>query len=102
MYKRQAWARWAAWLEKEVCRGATIDEAGAAARLAEERAAEPLYAGMQAYDAISAAGPNAALPHYETPASGSLVIGRNSPFLMDAGPQYFDATIDITRTVRKC
>lgn len=97
-----AWARWAAWLEKEVCRGATIDEAGAAARLAEERAAEPLYAGMQAYDAISAAGPNAALPHYETPASGSLVIGRNSPFLMDAGPQYFDATIDITRTVRKC
>ena len=94
-----AWARWAAWLGREVCRGARVDEAGAAARLAAERAAEHLYAGMQAYDAISAAGPSAALPHYETPAAGGRVIGRDAPFLMDAGPQYHDATIDITRTM---
>ncbi|WFD33475.1 Xaa-Pro aminopeptidase [Malassezia cuniculi] len=94
-----AWARWAAWLERQVEGGASVDEAGAAARLAEERASEALYAGTQAYDAISAAGPNAALPHYETPETGSLVIGRDAPFLMDAGPQYYDGTIDVTRTV---
>ncbi|WFD18869.1 Xaa-Pro aminopeptidase [Malassezia caprae] len=100
-YRRDgaAWAKWAAWLEEAMQRGATITERQAADELARVRAADPLYAGMQAYDAISAAGPNAALPHYETPATHSRVLDREAPYLNDSGPQYHDGTIDTTRTV---
>lgn len=94
-----AWAKWAAWLEEAMRRGANITEREAAEELARWRAADPLYAGMQAYDAISAAGPNAALPHYETPATHSRVLDREAPYLNDSGPQYHDGTIDTTRTV---
>jgi Xaa-Pro aminopeptidase len=58
----------------------------------------PLSAG-DSYDAISASGPNAALPHYETPEKGSRVIDRETPYLNDSGGQYHDGTIDCTRTV---
>ncbi|WFD30748.1 Xaa-Pro aminopeptidase [Malassezia sp. CBS 17886] len=94
-----AWARWAAWLDETITvRRDTVTEHAAAAKLEEMRAEDPMYAGMQAYDAISAAGPNAALPHYETPAHGSRVIGCAAPYLNDSGPQYYDGTIDTTRT----
>lgn len=100
-YRRDgaAWVRWAAWLDEAVRRGDTITEHQAAEELARLRAADPLYAGMQAYDAISAAGPNAALPHYETPATHSRVLDREAPYLNDSGPQYHDGTIDTTRTM---
>ena len=95
-----AWVRWAAWLEEEIkVRGAKIDEYQAAVKFQEIRRGTPLYAGTDAYDAISASGPNAALPHYETPEKGSRVIDRNTPYLNDSGAQYFDGTIDCTRTV---
>jgi len=94
-----AWVKWAAWLEEAMRRGATITERQAADELARLRAADPLFAGMQAYDAISAAGPNAALPHYETPTTHSRVLDRETPYLNDSGPQYHDGTIDTTRTM---
>ncbi|PWZ03272.1 Creatinase/aminopeptidase [Testicularia cyperi] len=94
-----AWVRWAAWLEEQVkVKGAKITEWEAAVRFQQIRSGQPLYAG-ESYDAISASGPNAALPHYETPEHGSRVIDRETPYLNDSGAQYHDGTIDCTRTV---
>ena len=100
-YKRDgaAWAKWAAWMEDEMKRGANISERRAADALERIRAKDPLYAGMQAYEAISATGANAALPHYETPLEDAPLIDRVSPYLNDSGPQYYDGTIDTTRTM---
>lgn len=100
-YKRDgaAWAKWAAWMEDEMKRGANLSERRAADALERIRAKDPLYAGMQAYDAISATGANAALPHYETPLEDAPLIDRVSPYLNDSGPQYYDGTIDTTRTM---
>lgn len=94
------WAKWAAWLEEAVrSQKKKIDEKTAADALIKLRQATDKYAGMESYDAISASGENAALPHYETPEKGSRVIDRKTPYLMDAGAQYLDGTIDTTRTV---
>lgn len=94
-----AWVRWAAWLEEHVkVHHAKIDEWEAAVKFQDIRQQLSLYAG-DSYDAISAAGPNAALPHYETPEKGSRVIDRETPYLNDSGAQYHDGTIDCTRTV---
>lgn len=94
-----AWVRWAAWLEDHIkVKGQKIDEWQAAVKFQEIRKELPLYAG-DSYDAISASGPNAALPHYETPKQGSRLIDRETPYLNDSGAQYHDGTIDCTRTV---
>ncbi|SNX82656.1 probable aminopeptidase P, cytoplasmic [Melanopsichium pennsylvanicum] len=94
-----AWVKWAAWLEEQVkIKHAKIDEWTAAEKLQKYRQQVDLYAG-DSYDAISAAGPNAALPHYETPEKASRVIDRETPYLNDSGGQYHDGTIDCTRTV---
>lgn len=94
-----AWVRWAAWLEDHVkVKRENINEWEAAVKFQEYRKMLPLYAG-DSYDAISATGPNAALPHYETPEKGSRVIDRETPYLNDSGAQYHDGTIDCTRTV---
>lgn len=100
-YKRDgaAWVKWAAWLESEMNNGAEVSEWDAAQAFERIRAKDPFFAGMQAYDAISASGPNAALPHYETPTENSRIIDRMTPYLNDSGPQYYDGTIDTTRTV---
>lgn len=100
-YRRDgaAWVKWHAWLQEKVTAGASVTEREAADELERIRAEDPLYAGMQAYDAISATGKNAALPHYETPLDHAPVIDRETPYLNDSGPQYHDGTIDTTRTV---
>lgn len=95
-----AWAKWAAWLEEAVqVKGLDIDEKQAADALVEARSQSEMYAGMEAYEPISATGKNAALPHYETPELDSSIIDRQTPYLMDSGGQYLDGTIDTTRTV---
>lgn len=94
-----AWVRWAAWLEEQVkVKQNRVDEWKAAVEFHKIRSKLPLVAG-DSYDAISASGPNAALPHYETPEKGSRVIDRETPYLNDSGAQYHDGTIDCTRTV---
>ncbi|MBQ2566144.1 MAG: M24 family metallopeptidase, partial [Bacteroidales bacterium] len=44
-------------------------------------------------------GPNAALPHYVTPVSGSALLEPRGLYLVDSGGQYVFGTTDITRTV---
>jgi Xaa-Pro aminopeptidase len=51
------------------------------------------------FDTISAAGPNAAIPHYRVSEESSLPITLNGIYLVDSGGQYRDGTTDITRTV---
>lgn len=95
-----AWAKWAAWLEELIVRRRrSINEYDAAQKLIDIRSRMDNYAGFEAYDAISATGPNAALPHYETPEKGSATLDLKTPYLNDSGAQYFDGTIDTTRTV---
>jgi Xaa-Pro aminopeptidase len=90
-------ARFLAWLDAQALDGG-LDEIGAARRLEEERARDPLFRGLS-FDTISAHGPNAALPHYRsTPASNRPLTG-GTLYLVDSGGQYLDATTDITRTV---
>ena len=95
-----AWCIWMAHLTHDIRkRGAKISEWEAAERLDAERKKLDYYAG-NSYDPISATGEHAALPHYETPEKGSSIIDKHTPYLMDAGAQYFNGgTIDTTRTV---
>ncbi len=89
--------RFLCWLEGELCQG-TLTERDAAARLEAERRQDPLYQGPS-FETISAAGPNAALPHYRVTDASNRVIGPGSLYLVDSGGQYLDATTDITRTI---
>ena len=50
------------------------------------------------FPSISAAGPNAAIPHYKLTASSNRTIERGI-YLIDSGAQYEDGTTDITRTL---
>jgi Xaa-Pro aminopeptidase len=89
--------RFLRWLEGEAPKGG-LDEMAAAARL---RAFRDENGGLKdlSFDTISAAGPNAAIPHYRVDAASSLPIRMNSIYLVDSGGQYDDGTTDITRTV---
>lgn len=50
------------------------------------------------FPSISAAGPNAASPHYRVTTRTNARIGKGL-FLIDSGGQYEDGTTDVTRTV---
>ncbi len=50
------------------------------------------------FPSISAAGPNAALPHYRVTTKTNARIGKGL-FLIDSGGQYEDGTTDVTRTI---
>ncbi len=90
--------RFLCWLEGEIERGCEVTERAAATRLEAERRRDPLFRGPS-FETISAAGPNAALPHYRVSEASNRVIEPGSLYLVDSGGQYLDATTDITRTV---
>ncbi len=87
-----------AWLDEKMAKGFEISEWEAAWRLTEFRSKTKNYMGL-AYENISAAGPNAALPHYTPLKSDSLFIDKETPYLNDSGGQYRDGTCDTTRTM---
>jgi Xaa-Pro aminopeptidase len=89
--------RFLCWLDQELGRR-DVTEREAAARFEDERRRDPLYRGPS-FETISAAGPNAALPHYRVTDASNRVIDRDSLYLVDSGGQYLDATTDITRTI---
>jgi Xaa-Pro aminopeptidase len=51
------------------------------------------------FGSISAAGPNAALPHYRSTPATNRKLEPGTLYLIDSGGQYLDATTDVTRTV---
>ena len=86
------------WLDTTVHSGRTVTEWEASEKLTSLRSSIPGYRG-NSFPNISAYGPNAALPHYITPESGSSVIEPHGLYLTDSGGQYLFGTTDITRTV---
>jgi Xaa-Pro aminopeptidase len=85
------------WLQAAAQTGAET-EISAAIKLAEFREATGQLKDLS-FDAISAAGPHAAIPHYRVSEASSLPLRLNSIYLIDSGGQYQDGTTDITRTV---
>jgi Xaa-Pro aminopeptidase len=51
------------------------------------------------FSTISAAGPNAASPHYSVKPDTARRVETNQVYLVDSGAQYRDGTTDITRTL---
>ncbi len=90
-----------AWLDAQA--PGSLDEIGAAEALEAFRARHGEADGQPlrdlSFDTISAAGPNAALPHYRVNRQSNRVLAAGEVFLIDSGAQYRDGTTDITRTV---
>jgi Xaa-Pro aminopeptidase len=91
-----AMVRFLSWLSVEAPKGG-VDQITAAARLEAERVATGALKEIS-FGSISAAGPNAALPHYRPTLSTNRKLGEGI-YLIDSGGQYEDGTTDITRTV---
>ncbi|KAF7301955.1 Xaa-Pro aminopeptidase [Mycena indigotica] len=90
--------RWYGWLHEQIVKKKNVvTEYEAERKLSEYRSKVKYWAGDCSF--ISAYGPSAALPHYHAEPDECLVIGREAPYLLDSGQQYFDSTIDTTRTV---
>jgi len=75
-----------------------IDEIGAAERLGAFRREAHDFLDLS-FTAISAAGPNAACPHYMPTPTTNRRIGPNDIYLIDSGGQYRGGTTDVTRTI---
>ncbi len=86
------------WMEERMQSGEPLTEWEASLKLTSLRSEIIGYFG-NSFENISAYGPNAALPHYSTPAEDSAVIRPRGLYLVDSGGQYFFGTTDITRTV---
>jgi Xaa-Pro aminopeptidase len=92
-----ALTRFLAWFDGEAPKGG-LDELSAAERLRQFRAETNSLEDLS-FDTISAAGPNAALPHYRVSEETNLPISLDSIYLVDSGGQYRDGTTDVTRTI---
>ena len=92
-----ALTRFLAWFDREAPKGG-LDELSAAERLRQFRAETNSLEDLS-FDTISAAGPNAALPHYRVSAETNLAVRMDSIYLVDSGGQYRDGTTDVTRTL---
>jgi Xaa-Pro aminopeptidase len=92
-----ALTRFLAWFDREAPKGG-LDELSAAERLRQFRNETNSLEDLS-FDTISAAGPNAALPHYRVSAETNLPIPMDSIYLVDSGGQYRDGTTDVTRTM---
>ncbi len=90
--------RFLAWLDAEVAAQRLHDEATLAAALLQLRA-QGQHFHATSFDTISAAGPNAAMCHYNHLNGEPATLAMNSVYLCDSGGQYYDGTTDITRTV---
>ncbi|WP_367160027.1 aminopeptidase P family protein [Kozakia baliensis] len=78
--------------------GVGMRETDLAVKLDQIRAEASDYHG-ESFPAISAVGPNAALPHYRALPGQDRVLERNQIYLIDSGGQYDAGTTDVTRTV---
>ncbi len=74
------------------------NELSAAERLSAMRADTGVLKDLS-FDVISAAGPNAALPHYRVTEQSRRPLKAGEIYLVDSGGQYLDGTTDVTRTV---
>jgi Xaa-Pro aminopeptidase len=92
-----AMVRFLAWLDREIAKGTPLTEIDAAVALEGFRRETNALVDVS-FPSISAAGPNAALPHYRVTDATNRPITPGL-YLIDSGGQYRDGTTDITRTV---
>jgi Xaa-Pro aminopeptidase len=85
------------WLSVEAPKGG-LTELSAAAKLLAFRQETGVLEDLS-FDTISAAGPNAAIPHYRVSEESNRPIAIDGIYLVDSGGQYRDGTTDITRTI---
>jgi Xaa-Pro aminopeptidase len=90
-------ARFLRWLEGAAPAGG-LTEASVADKLRGFREAGGDLKDLS-FDTISAAGGNAASPHYRFDPDNSAALPTQGIYLVDSGGQYPDGTTDITRTV---
>lgn len=86
------------WFDSEVAAGNLHDEGALSDKLLTFRQAQPDFQETS-FDTISAAGPNAAMCHYNHLNGTPAQLTMNSVYLLDSGGQYLDGTTDITRTL---
>ena len=98
LYDGLAMEKFLYWLDRRMISGEPVSEWEAAMKLGSLRAGIEGYMG-DSFQTISAYGPDAALPHYVTPESGSRILEPHGLYLCDSGGQYLFGTTDITRTV---
>jgi Xaa-Pro aminopeptidase len=91
-----AFARFLAWLDAAAPKGGET-EISAAEALERFRVETGVLKDVS-FPSISAAGPNAAIPHYRVTRQSNLPITPGL-YLIDSGAQYVDGTTDITRTI---
>ena len=92
-----ALCRFLGWLDRELGR-ADLTEIAAAEVLHDLRAEHELFRDLS-FDTISAAGANAAIPHYRVTPESSRLLEPGTLYLVDSGAQYPDGTTDVTRTI---
>ncbi|MDE2446607.1 MAG: aminopeptidase P family protein [Alphaproteobacteria bacterium] len=92
-----ALSRYLHWLSVEAPKG-HLTEATAANQLLKFRQDTGVLLDLS-FSSISAAGPNAAIPHYHVDPANCLPIKNNEIYLIDSGGQYQDGTTDVTRTI---
>jgi Xaa-Pro aminopeptidase len=92
-----AMARFLRWLSIEAPKG-ELTEIAVADKLEEFRRGTGVLKDLS-FDTISAAGPNAAIPHYHVSRDSSRKLNMGEIFLIDSGAQYQDGTTDVTRTI---
>jgi Xaa-Pro aminopeptidase len=91
-----AMAQFLYWFDMEAPKG-NLTEISVAEQLEHIRSKTGLLKDIS-FDTISAAGPNAALPHYRVTEASNRKVGKGI-YLIDSGGQYVDGTTDITRTI---
>jgi Xaa-Pro aminopeptidase len=89
-----AMVRFLAWFAREA--PGQHDEWSVAQVLNGLRAQGEHFRGLS-FRTISAAGPNAALPHYSVPEQRGRKLVDGEIYLVDSGAQYLDGTTDVTR-----
>jgi Xaa-Pro aminopeptidase len=92
-----ALSRFLRWFEEHGQTG-DVTEIDAARKVEEFREATGELKDLS-FNAISSAGPNAAINHYRPDTQTNRKLERGTLFLLDSGGQYLDGTTDVTRTL---
>lgn len=93
-----ALVRFFAWLERRLAAGTVVSEHDAIVQLAEFRKMAPEYRA-DSFAAICAYGSNAAMVHYTATQAAAARLRRKGMLLVDSGGNYFEGTMDTTRTM---
>ncbi len=93
-----AMVKFLAWVDRTLGAGGRITEYDAGVRLECFRKESPAYQG-DSFGVVCAYGGNAAMIHYAAGAGKAARLRRKGLFLVDSGGNYFEGTMDTTRTV---